>query len=163
MDRWMLDTHVLRDWNWRGWAFVAVLLALSLFGPDTTWQTAGAHGVTTLLSLVTFFLAWRRWSVRAMGVQIRIGVLILLAIGVAPSLRWVHAIPLVGVGSLLVCGYCPMERVLRLMPWNRRERLTLRSIARVVFSPPTTGGLLRPAKHAEINAEPARLVCSMDG
>ena len=48
-------------------------------------------------------------------------------------------ITLVGLGTNLFLGYCPLARMMYLLPWNRDERFSLNLLAKVFLSAPTPG------------------------
>ena len=45
----------------------------------------------------------------------------------------------IGLGTNVLFGYCPLARMLHLMPWNRDEPFTLDLLRRVIVTPPTRG------------------------
>ena len=44
--------------------------------------------------------------------------------------------------AVVTVGYCPLARVLALMPWNRRQPLSLQIIWKTIVTPPVDGSLL---------------------
>jgi len=66
----------------------------------------------------------------------------LLALGVAGPLAFIHWIQLAGTTAMVFVGYCPLARMLALMPWNRREPLDRERLVRVLFRPPVQGSIL---------------------
>jgi hypothetical protein len=58
--------------------------------------------------------------------------------GGRPILR----LPLCGTTAQLLFGYCPMARMLQLMPWNRPTLPTWRDVVEVTLRPPGDEGLL---------------------
>ena len=78
----------------------------------------------------------RTWSLTAFPVQVRIAYLGMLLAGLWPPLAPLHWIQLAGTCALLVFDYCPLARLLSLMPWYRRNPLTLQLIWRTFVSPP---------------------------
>jgi hypothetical protein len=84
-------------------------------------------------------------STRAMPVQVRLAFLALLVLGLAPGMWWVHWSQLVGTSAMVLVGYCPLVRMLALLPWNRAEPLT-RAFAWRTFAAAPAGGLLVPPR-----------------
>lgn len=78
----------------------------------------------------------------SLPLQVRIGYLGLLALGLWPPLAFLHWLQLAGTSALLVFDYCPLARTLALMPWNRRAPLTGRLVLRVFLSAPVRGSAL---------------------
>ena len=48
-------------------------------------------------------------------------------------------ITLVGLATNLFLGYCPLARMMYLLPWNRDEAFSAGLLGRVFFSPPVKG------------------------
>ena len=48
-------------------------------------------------------------------------------------------ITLLGLTTNLFLGYCPLARMMYLMPWNRNEEFSLDLVSRVFLSPPVAG------------------------
>ena len=63
----------------------------------------------------------RLGSLRPYRTQIRIGILAWLALSLAPGLEWILWVPVFGTASQVLVGYCPMARILGMLPWNRTE------------------------------------------
>ena len=71
--------------------------------------------------------------------QVRLGYLGLLLLGLAPFLGWIHWVQFVGGAIMLTTRYCPLARMLSLLPWNRNQPMSWALIKTVVFTPPITG------------------------
>jgi hypothetical protein len=78
----------------------------------------------------------------AFPMQVRIGFLGLLVLGQAPYFGWVNWIQLAGTTALLTVGYCPLARVLSLMPWNRTHPMSWKLFVTAIFPPPVEGSIL---------------------
>ncbi|MBS1178466.1 MAG: hypothetical protein H6R06_2878, partial [Proteobacteria bacterium] len=118
------------------WQGTALLLAAHFAG----W-TAALPLVLWLNALqVLHFVALRR-SVRAFDVQVRLAYLLLLFAGTAEALWPIHVLQFVGVNALLVADYCPLARLLVLLPWNRRVPLSGALLRWLAFSPPAPGAI----------------------
>lgn len=86
------------------------------------------------------FLLLFGFRVKPFPVQVRIAYFIWVALGTfVPYLGILMYITLVGLATNLFLGYCPLARMMYLMPWNRDERFSLDLARRVFFSPPVTG------------------------
>ena len=112
-----------------------------LFATHFAGWSAGLGAVIGLnVVQVAHFLARRR-SLRAFDVQVRIGYLLLLAAGSVGPLWPLHAIQFVGANALLVVDYCPLARMLLLLPWNRRQPLSPALVRWIAFAPPRPGSI----------------------
>ena len=91
------------------------------------------------LHAVAFFLLFR-FNVRPFPVQVRIGYLVWVAVGTyVPHLVILMYITLVGLATNLFLGYCPLARMVYLLPWNCDEKFSLDLVRRVFFSAPVPG------------------------
>jgi hypothetical protein len=119
------------------WAVTAPLLAAHL---------AGARGaLLAVLVLCAASIAWyalRLGSLRPFRVQVRLGFFALVALGALPAARWILWLPLCGTTAQLLFGYCPMARLLQLMPWNRASRAGWRDVVAIALRSPGDEGLL---------------------
>lgn len=64
------------------------------------------------------------------------------SLALVPGLERVLWLALVGTTSQVLFGYCPMARLLDLVPWNRQEPLSWRLVVEVATRPPCGEGLL---------------------
>jgi hypothetical protein len=85
----------------------------------------------------------RERSLHAFPVQVRLGYLGLLLLGLWPPLSFLYWIQLAGTSAMVCFDYCPLARFLSLMPWNRRETFTLSVLRRTFLSPPARGNILQ--------------------
>jgi len=53
-------------------------------------------------------------------------------------------ITILGLFTNLFFGYCPLARLMSLMPWNRRETLSTGLLKRTFLSPPSRGRFTPP-------------------
>ena len=95
----------------------------------------------TCAQLVHYLL--REGAPGAFPVQVRAGYLLLLIAGQWPPLAFIYWIQLVGTSAMVTVGYCPLARILSLLPWNRTAPLTLSLVRRTFFSWPTRGSVLQ--------------------
>ena len=73
-------------------------------------------------------------------VQVRIAYFVAVGIGTyVPYMVFFMYIALVGLATNLFLGYCPLARLMYLMPWNRDEPFSLELVSRVALSPPSPG------------------------
>ena len=119
------------------WQLTALSLAAYLSG----WA-AGVHAAIALTAVQTIHFALRCRSARTFEVQVRIGYLGLLLVGLLPPLWPVHVVQFIGVNALLVADYCPLARLLALAPWNRAAPLTADLVRWIVLAPPAPGSIL---------------------
>ena len=86
------------------------------------------------------FLALFRFRIRPFPVQVRVGYLAWVGIGTyVPYMTVLMYITLAGLSTNLFLGYCPLARMMYLLPWNRDEEFSLNLLRRVFFSAPTAG------------------------
>jgi len=126
-----------RDLDWWYWLVTDLLLIAGLAG--WRWGMLPVIGLT--LVQVVHYLA-RETRVTAFPVQVRAGYLLLLVTGLFQPLAFIHWIQLAGTTAVVTVGYCPLARILALMPWNRDQPLTFRFVRNTVFSPPVAGSIL---------------------
>lgn len=81
-------------------------------------------------------------GVTAFPMQVRIGFLGLLVLGQLPYLGWVNWVQMAGITALITVGYCPLARILSLMPWNRTRPMSWKLFVTAIFSPPVEGSML---------------------
>ena len=86
------------------------------------------------------FLGLNGFSVTPFPVQVRIAYLVWVAIGTyVHYMDFLMYITMVGLASNLFVGYCPLARMMYLMPWNRDDAFSVGLLTRVLFSPPVAG------------------------
>lgn len=98
---------------------------------------SAAHAVLFLLLL----------GLRISGfpVQVRLAYFAWVAIGTyVPFMEILMYITILGLASNLFLGYCPLARMLYLLPWNKEEPLSLDFLKRVFLSPPAAGKFTPP-------------------
>jgi hypothetical protein len=86
------------------------------------------------------FLVLTGFRVAAFPNQVRIAYVVWVALGTylpgGVLLLWITT---VGLATNLFWGYCPLARMLYLLPWNREAPLTASLVARVFTTPPVEG------------------------
>jgi hypothetical protein len=144
------------EWgNQAQWAVTAPLLMASLAG--VSWATPAALG---LCALSTVFYAQKLHSIRAYRVQVRLGFMALVGLTAVPGLQGILWLPIIGTTAQVLCGYCPMARLLDLMPWNRGDPLSFGAVVQVLGRRPGNEGLLiGHAGHANAEGEDAGAAC----
>jgi hypothetical protein len=81
-----------------------------------------------------------RFRAMAFPAQLRIAYVVWVAVGTwVPHLTVLMYVATIGLAANLFLGYCPLARMLHLLPWNRDEPLSLGLVARVAFTPPVPG------------------------
>ncbi len=89
---------------------------------------------------VLLFLWLFRFRVDPFPVQVRLAYLFWVSIGkYVPSMIILMYITTVGLAANLFLNYCPLARLMHLMPWNRTESLPLAFLKRVFLRPPSQG------------------------
>jgi len=131
-----VNWQVLRDPSWLHWAVTIPLLAGHIAG------VRGCLEVAITLCVIMAVGMWTRTrSVLAMPVQVRIAYGALLAFGTAPGMFWVYYVQLIGTTAMVLFGYCPLVRMLTLLPWNRKGPISGTWLLRLIFAP-APGGLV---------------------
>lgn len=75
-------------------------------------------------------------------IQVRLVYLGLLILGQLPYCSWIHWVQLVGTTVLLSLDYCPLARMLSLMPWNRSRVLSWKFVRAAIVSRPVNGSII---------------------
>lgn len=123
---------------WLYWFVTDVFLGAGLlFQPDFLYIAMLAVLIHSI-----HFLIWSPHIV-SFPMQVRIGYLALLLVGQLPYCRWINWIQLVGTTALLTLDYCPLARMLSLMPWNRTQPLSWNYFRRAIFSMPVAGSIIQ--------------------
>jgi hypothetical protein len=126
-----------RQMDWWYWLVTDGLLIGHLAG----WRW-GADPVIALTVIQAVHYRYRERRIAAFPVQVRLGYLLLLVLGTIPPLGFIHWIQLAGTTAVVTVGYCPLARILALMPWNRRRPLTATLVWKTLVSPPVAGSIL---------------------
>ncbi|MHC4701303.1 MAG: hypothetical protein ACYTFQ_12115, partial [Planctomycetota bacterium] len=91
----------------------------------------------------TVVFIFKKRSIRDFPVQVRITYSLLLLVCYLPAMRWLYWLPTVGTFALILFGYCFAARVLALMPWNRKGKLSVELVRKTIFSPPVAGSIMQ--------------------
>ena len=127
-----------KEITWWVWALIAGLLALGVLG-----FSAGFIAAIVLSIAQTVIFIFKARSLRNFPVQIRIAYSLLLIVCYLPAMRWLYWLPTIGTFALILFGYCLAARVLSLMPWNRKEKLSLGLLGRTFLTPPVVGSIMQ--------------------
>lgn len=124
--------------SWWYWLVTVILLTIGLAG----WPTAFLLAVClTVVQLIHFSV--RQNSLTAFPVQVRLGYFLLLLVALPEKLQWIYWLPAVGTWAQVLFGYCLMARMVSLLPWNRKESLSLDYLKRTFLSAPVRGNILQ--------------------
>ncbi len=127
-----------RSPGWWYWLATVLFLTAGVLGlPEAL---LGAVGIT-VVQLAHFAVRWR--GLAAFPVQVRLAYLLLLLVALPAPLQWIYWLPTIGTWALVLFGYCPMARVVSLLPWNRKERFSLALVGRTFLSAPVRGNILQ--------------------
>jgi len=132
-----LNQQVLTDISWWHWLLTIPLLGINLAG--YRWGMAGAMG---LCSLAGGYFWYRLRDIKPYPVQVRIAYVTWSAVGLLPGMQWMLWIQLCGTTAMVTVGYCPLIRLLSLLPLNRTEPLTTSLVWRAFVQEPCAGGLV---------------------
>jgi len=123
---------------WWLWLITWLLLLGGLF--DRSFY----HWVVLLSALHSLLFLWLfRFRIDPFPVQVRLAYLLWTFLGTyVPGMTFLMYITTVGLPANLFLNYCPLARLMLLMPWNRTEPLSLTFLKRVFLSPPSVGRFL---------------------
>jgi hypothetical protein len=130
----------LAELGWWYWLVTAGLLGAAMAGLGL-----GFAPVVALTVIHTLHWLYREGSPKAFPVQVRIGYLAWLVAGLWPPLAALHWIQLAGTIAMVTVSYCPMARLVSLLPWNRQAPLTTHLVLRTFLRPPVRGSILEAA------------------
>lgn len=128
----------IQNINWLYWAVTDVLLIAAVLG----WAP-GLPAVIGLNAIQAIHFMLRERSMSSFPVQVRVSYLALLLAGQWAPLYFIYFIQIVGTTAMVLFDYCPLARMLSLMPWNRREPFSFDLLKRTVFNPPVPGNILQ--------------------
>lgn len=130
-----------RALSWWYWLVIVAFLTAGVTG----WVT----GFLFAIGLAAFQLihfAIREGSISSFPIQVRFGYLLVLVLFLVlpPNLQWLYWLPVIGTWTTVLFGYCPMARIVSLLPWNRKEPFSLDLLKRTFLSAPVRGSILFP-------------------
>lgn len=80
--------------------------------------------------------------------QLRIAYAIWVAIGTfVPYMSWMMWVTLFGLAANLIIGWCPLARMMYLLPWNRQQKMTGTVFLKTFFSMPRPGRFKVPSSY----------------
>jgi hypothetical protein len=130
-----LPTRRRKALIWSLWFIVWVCLVAGLFNRNFFEYVVVLSAIHLVLFLMLF-----RFSFTPFPVQVRVAYLIWVAVGTyVPHMEFLMYITLLGLATNLFLGYCPLARMMYLMPWNNDEKFSLAFVGKVFFSPPMAG------------------------
>ena len=120
---------------WWLWLITWLLLLGGLF------EQSFYPWVVILSALQSLLFLWLfRFRIDPFPVQVRLAYLLWTFLGTyAPGMIFLMYITTVGLPANLFLNYCPLARLMLLMPWNRTEPLSLTFFKRVFLSRPSLG------------------------
>lgn len=123
---------------WNYWFLTVICIAIGIFA----WpQAIFLAMVLTMIHTIHFL--FRQPGLIEFPIQVRIGYLGLLALGQVPVLDWIYWILLIGGTVKLTTGYCPLARMVSLLPWNRSQPMNLNLLKKVIFTPTIPGSAIQ--------------------
>lgn len=132
--------------RWWLWAATWVGLLAGCFDPIYwRWVVVFSAGHALLM------LALVGHRPLAFPAQLRIAYFAWVALGTyAPYSSSMMYVTLVGLAANLLIGWCPLARMMYLLPWNRQEPLDLDLLARVFLSGPVPGRFQPPPRRTAL-------------
>jgi len=126
------------DPKWWYWLATAIMLFEYLVGGSRLAMSA-AIGLT---AVQLFHFAVREETLTAFPVQVRAAYLGLLVVGLLPWMSFIHWIQLFGTWAMVLFSYCPLARMLSVLPWNRHHPLSFDLLRRTFLSRPVRGSIV---------------------
>lgn len=123
----MTTIHDLTWWYW--------FLTMGFFGAGLFGWPAGIFLAMALCAVQVAHVLWLTRDLTALPVQVRIGYLAILIVGLWGPLQWIHWLLLAGNAVRVLFGYCLLGRILSLAPWNRWQPLSIPLVRRAFLSP----------------------------
>lgn len=143
----MLD---IKRISWCYWLLTVLLLSGGLLG----WRNGFVLAVgLTVVQLVHFVARERR--LLAFPVQVRLSYLLLLCAALPESMRWLYWLPATGTWAQVLFGYCPLARMLSLLPWNRRQPMSLALVKHTFLAAPVRGSIHNRRNDNYLGNDPA--------
>jgi hypothetical protein len=122
---------------WIYWFLTVVCVASAIF----IWPQAIFLAMSlTVIHTIHFLL--KQPGITEFPIQVRTGYLGLLLLGQVPALSWIYWILLIGGSVKLVTSYCPLARMVSLLPWNRSQAMSFNLLKKVVFTPTIPGSAI---------------------
>jgi hypothetical protein len=125
--------------DWQYLLVCATGLTLGLTGWEIGFLVAIAMA---MVQIIHTLIVHRRLN--AFPVQVRITYTLLLLAAWPELMNWFYWLPAIGTWIYLLFGYCPLARVLSLLPFISKRRFSL-SLMRTVLLTPPVDNILNPA------------------
>jgi hypothetical protein len=123
---------------WTYWLGTDICLALSLLvRPDML------YAAMLIVIVHSLHMYTRSPHLFSFPMQVRLGYLGLLILGQLPYNGWIHWVQLAGTTALISVNYCPLARLLSLMPWNRHQLLSWQFVRKAIYSMPVNGSIIQ--------------------
>jgi len=119
------------------WLGTGVLVAAGLAGFE--WGVPAAIALTTIQCV---HFAAMGYGAASLPGQVRAAYLFLLVVGLWPPLAFVHVLQCVGTWSSVLVDYCPLARLMSLLPWHRAEPLSWAAVRWTLLAPPGPGSIV---------------------
>jgi hypothetical protein len=134
--RWSrLGPRLRRPLVWTLWATTWIGLAAGCFDARY-WQWVVGFSVAHAV----FVLSMVGFRPLVFPAQLRIAYAASVAVGTyVPHMTWMMYVMTAGVGANLAFNWCPLSRLLYLLPWNREEPFDAGLPWRAFFSKPVSG------------------------
>jgi hypothetical protein len=126
---------------WSYWFITVVSVAIAMFiMPSAIYLAIGITAIHTL------HFQLKQPGITAFPIQVRISYIGLLSLGLIPEFSWIYWILLIGGSVKLITSYCPLARLVSLMPWNRTQSMSWRLLKRVILTPTISGSAIQLVK-----------------
>ena len=116
---------------WWYWLASTVCLWLTVTGVYPAFDITLAIAVMQLMHFLI-----RDRAQPTLTIQIRAGYLFVLLLTLIPGFSWFLWVPAIGTLARVLYSYCIMARMLILLPFNRRESLTMSYVKKAFLTPP---------------------------
>jgi len=123
---------------WSYWFITVISVAIGLFAIPQAIYFA-----IIITAIHTFHFQIKQPGITAFPIQVRISYIGLLSLGLLPNLTWIYWILLIGGTIKLLTSYCPLARLVSLLPWNRTRPMSWNLLKRVVFTPNIPGSAIQ--------------------
>ena len=127
-----------KEVSWWYWLATIPMLVAGIYG-----VTEGFYAAIGLTTIQVVHYLYKEKSIAAFPVQVRTGYLVLLVVGQLPYMFWIYWIQIAGTSAMVMFDYCPLARILSLMPWNRGEPFSINLMIHTFFSRPVQGNIMQ--------------------
>jgi hypothetical protein len=136
---YMIEYKTISWWYW-------LITVVCLTGGVSGWPLGFGLAIgITLLQILHFILI--EGKVTAFPIQVRVGYLLLLVVASPEPFQSIFWIPTIGTWAQVLFGYCTMARTVSLLPWNRKEPLSIELVKRTYFAAPVRGSIMQGFSH----------------